>query len=142
MRKCKKQIPLNSFFCTKTLNVLLSHEDALSEILMSQEIAEDDNVLKTYHDRSDYKSNSLLNREKKTLETFLHHGDFAIVNPLGNKTVKYKISGFHFVLGNLPPQHRSRQKYIHFSTMYSSKLMTKYRNQEILRPLLDDLRKV
>ena len=99
-------------------------------------------MLRTYHDRSDFKSNSLLHSEKKTLEIFLHHGDFGIVNSLGNKTMKYKTSVFHFVLGNLPPQYRPRQKDIHFSTMYSSKLMTKYRYQEILRQLLDDLGKL
>ena len=51
----------------KTLNVLLSHEDALSEVLKSQEVTEHDNVLRTYHDGSAIKSNSLLNSEKKTL---------------------------------------------------------------------------
>ena len=62
------------------MNVLLSHEVALSEVLKSQEVTEDDNVLKTYHDGSAFKSNSLL--------IFLHHDDFGIVNPLGNQTVK------------------------------------------------------
>ena len=72
----------------KTLNVLLSHEDALSKVLKSQQITEHDNVLRTYHDGSAFKSNSLLNSEKKTLEIVLYHDDFGIVNPLGNKTVK------------------------------------------------------
>ena len=91
----------------KTLNVLLSHEDALSEVLKSPEITEHDNVLRTY-DGSAFKSNSLLNSEKKTLEIVLYHDDFGIINPLGNKTIKYKTSGFYFVLGNLPPHYRSR----------------------------------
>ena len=126
----------------KTLNVLLSHEDALNEVLKSQEVTEHDNVLRTYHDGSAFKSNSLLNSEKKTLEIVLYHDDFGIVNPLGNKTVKYKTSGFYFVLGNLLPQYRSRQKDIHLAIMCSSKLISKYGYQEILRPLLDDLRKL
>ena len=83
-----KYIPLY-----KTLNVLLSHEDALSEVLKSQEVTEDDNALRTY-DGSAFKPNSLLNSEKKTLEILLYHDDFGIVNPLGNKTMKYKTSGF------------------------------------------------
>ena len=122
------------------MNVLLSHEDVLSEVLKLQEIT-DDNVLKTY-DGIIFKSNPLLNSEKKILEIVLNHDDFGIVNPLGNKTVKYKTSGFYFVLGNLPPQYRSRQKDIHLAIMYSSKLISKYGYQEILRPLLDDLRKL
>ena len=126
----------------KTLNVLLSHEDALSEVLKSQEVTQHDNVLRTYHDGSAFKSNSLLNSEKKTLEIVWYHDDFGIVNPLGNKTVKYKTSGFYFVFGNLPPQYRSRQKDIYLAFMCSSKLISKYGYQEILRPLLDDLRKL
>ena len=126
----------------KTLNVLLSHEDVLSEVSKSQEITEDDYVLKTYHDGSAFKFNSPLNSEKKTLEIVFYHDDFGIVNPLGNKTVKYKTPGFYFMLGNLPPQYRSRQKDIHLAIMYSSKLISKYEYQEILRPLLDDLRKL
>ena len=103
----------------KTWNVLLSNEDVLrlrlSEVLKSPKITEDNNVLKTYHDESAFKSNSLLNTEKKTLEIVLYHDGFGIVNPLGNKPVKYKTSGFYFVLGNLRPQYRSRQKDIHLA---------------------------
>ena len=51
----------------KTLNVIFSREDVLSEVLQSQEVTEDGNVLRTYHDGSAFKSNSLLNSEKKTL---------------------------------------------------------------------------
>ena len=101
----------------KKLNVPLSHEDTLSEILKSLEVTEDDNVLRIYHDRSAFKSNPLLNSEKKTLEIALYHDDFGIVNPLGNKMVKYKASGFYFVLGNLPLQYRTREKDIYLAIM-------------------------
>ena len=117
----------------KTLNVLLSREDVLSEVTRSH---------RTYHDRTAFKFNFLLNSEKKTLEIVLYHHDFGIVNPLANKTVKYKTSGFYFVLRNLPPQYRSCQKDIHLAIMCYSKLISKYGYQEILRPLLDDLRKL
>ena len=97
---------------------------SLVKFLKSQEITEGDNVLKTYYDGSAFKSNSLLNSEKKTLEIVLYHDDFGIVNPLGNKTVKYKTSGFYFVLGNFPPEYRSCQKDIHLRIMCSSKLIS------------------
>ena len=64
----------------KSLNVLLSHQDALSEVLKSQEVTEHDNILRTYHDGSAFKSNSLLNSENKILEMVLYHDDFGIVN--------------------------------------------------------------
>ena len=56
---------------SKTLNILLSHEDALSEVLKSQEVTERDNVLRTYHYGSAFKCNSLLNSEKNTLNCFV-----------------------------------------------------------------------
>ena len=126
----------------KTLNVLLIHEDALSEFLKSQEATEDDNVLRTYHDGSAFKSNSLLNSERKMLEIVLYHDNFGIVNPLGNKAVEYKTLRFYFVLGNLPPQYRSHQKDIHLAIMCSPKLISKHGYHEILRLFLDDLRKL
>ena len=126
----------------KTLNILLIHQDALSEFLKSQEPTEDDNVLRTYHDGSDFKSNSLLNSERKTLEIVLYHDNVGIVKPLGKKSVEYKTLGFYFVLGNLPPQYRSHQKGIRLAIMCSPKLISKYGYQEILRLFLDDLRKL
>ena len=126
----------------KTVNVLLSHEDALSEVLKLQEVTGNDNVLRTYHDGYAFKPNSPLNSEKKTLEIVLYHDDFGIVNTLGNKTMKDETSEFYFVLGNLPPLYRSRQKDIHLAIMCSSKLISKYGYQKTLRPLLHDLGKL
>lgn len=42
---------------------------------------------------STFKSNCLLNSEKKKLEVALYHNNFYIVKPLGNKPGKYKTSG-------------------------------------------------
>ena len=94
----------------KTLNVLLIHQDALTEFLKSQEPTEDDNVFRTYHDGSAFKSNCLLNSERKMLEIVLYHDNVGIVKPLGKKAVEYKTLWFYFVLGNLPPQYRSHKK--------------------------------
>ena len=91
---------------------------------------------------SAFKSNFLLNLERKTLETVLYHDDFGSINPLGNKTVKYETSMIYFVLGNLPPQYRSCQRDIHLTSTCSSKLISKYCYEEIIRPFLDDLRKL
>ena len=52
------------------------------------------------------------------------------------------LKGFYFVLGNLPPQYRSRQKEIHLAIMCSSKLISKYGYQKILQPLVEDLWKL
>ena len=85
------------------MNVLISHKDTLREILKSQEVREDDNVLRTFHDVNTFKCTSLLNSERKTLEIILRYDDFGIASPLQNERVKYKTLGFYFVLGNLTP---------------------------------------
>ena len=75
----------------QTLNFLLSLKNAFSEVLKSQEVTEDDNVLRTCHDGSAFKSNSLLNSERRTLQIILYHDDFGIANPLGNSKVKNRV---------------------------------------------------
>ena len=80
----------------KTLNVLLIHQDALTEFLKSQEPTEDDNVFRTYHDGSAFKSNCLLNSERKMLEIVLYHDNVGIVKPLGKK--QWSTKHYDFIL--------------------------------------------
>ena len=61
-------------------------------------------------DGTAYKENKLFSSDKNTLQICPHHDDFNIVNPLGNKRQKYKISAFYFVIGNLSAKFKSRLK--------------------------------
>ena len=125
----------------KTLDVVLHHEDVLGEILCNDEIAESGH-LKSYCDGLNYYSNELFASEKLTLELVLYHDDFNIVNPLGNKTVKYKISAFYFVVGNIPARYRSRLKDINLIILSPASYISEYGYQTILAPVIDDIKKL
>ena len=76
------------------------------------------------------------------LEIILHYDDFNVVNPLGNKVSKYKLSAFYFVVGNISNKFRSRLKDIHLVLLCPSTLVTEYGYEKLLTPLLEDLYKL
>ena len=72
------------------------------------------------------KKSQLFNSEPNALQICLYHDDFNIVNPLGNKTYKYKISAFYFVIGDLANKCKSRLKYIHLCILSTATVVDKY----------------
>ena len=124
-----------------TLDVILQHEDVLSEILADTNCNNNNlgNKLKSFKDGTAYKENKLFSSDKNTLQICLYHDDFNIVNPLGNKTQKYKISAFYFVIGNLSAKFKSRLKDVHLAILSPAYLVGKYGYKKILAPLLEDL---
>ena len=71
------------------------------------------------------------------LYKYAYHDDFNIVNPSGNKTEKYKVSAFHFIIGNFSAKFKSRLKYIHLAVLSPAAFVSKYGYKTILAPLLD-----
>ena len=121
-----------------TLRVVLSHEDILAHILQQNE--NNDGVYKSFRDGAAYKNNLFLNSTPNVLELCIYHDDFSIVNPLGNKTHKHKISAFYFVLGNFPSKFRSRLNDIYLILLYPASLVAKYGYHSLLSPLIEDLK--
>ena len=123
-----------------TLNAVLRHEDVLAHIYA--ETSPQNGVIKTFRDSLGFKSNTFLNSREHVLEICLYHDEFSIVNSLGNKTHKHKISAFYFVLGNLPPKFKSRLKDIHLVILSPANFVSKYGCNSILSLLLEDLKKL
>ena len=96
----------------------------------------------SFRDGTACKENQLFNSEPNALQICLYHDDFNIVNPLGNKTQKYKISAFYFVIGNFANKYKSLLKDIHLCILSPATFVNKYGYEKILRPLLDDLLKL
>ena len=96
----------------------------------------------SFRDGTAHKENQLFNSEPNTLQICLYHDDFNIVNPLGNKIQKDKISAFYFVTGNFANKYKSRLKDIHLCILSPAFFVNKYGYEKILRPLLDDLLKL
>ena len=130
-----------------TLEVILQHEDVLSVLYAENgsnnaSTNSDRKKLRSYRDGIALRENGLFSCDKHALQICLYHDDFNIVNPLGNKTQKYKVSAFYFVIGNFSGKYKSRFKDIHLAILSPASLVSKYGYKEILTPLLEDLLKL
>ena len=121
-----------------TWNTVLRHQVVLVHIYA--ETSPQCGVIKTFGDSLAFKSNKFLNSRERDSEICLYHDDFSVVNPLGNKTHKHKISAFCFVLGSLPPKFKSRLKDIHLVLLSRANFVSKYGYNSILSPLLKHLK--
>ena len=92
-----------------TLTTLLKHEDILGEVLNGPKT--NTNMCNCYADGKIFISRRRVHLKNPSegikLEIILHHDDFNVVKPLGNKTSKYKVSVFYFALENLPVSYKS-----------------------------------
>ena len=125
-----------------TLNVLLNDRDTFSCHIEENRTMPDSKTLKNFHDGIAFQENILLSSDKNTIELIFYHDDFNVVNPLGNKTVKYKTSAFYFVLGKLPSKYRSKLSDIHLVLLTSALLVSKYGYGKILQPVLNDIKEL
>ena len=115
-----------------TLAMLLKHEDVLGKVLNGPKT--NTNLYNCYSDGKIFKENDFWSTSEgiKKLEIILYHDDFNVVNPLGNKTSKYKVSAFYFVLGNLPAKYKSCLTDIHPVGLAQAKVITKYGYENVL----------
>ena len=119
-------------------NVILQHEDVLGELASNCE-SEHANLetFKSFEDGRYFKENVLFQSNPNALQICLYHNDFNIVNPLGNKTEKYKVSAFYFVIGNFSAKFKSRLKDIHQAVLSPAALVGRSAKIETLSKLLD-----
>ena len=122
-----------------TLKVLLEHEHVLGSVLDQGNDKEGNGRLRTFKDGTTYRRNELFSLDKNSSQLVLYH-DFGTVNPLGNKVSKYKVSAFYFVLGNIQAKYRSRLNNRNLVLLSPSALVQRYGYQDILLPLLDDIK--
>ena len=79
------------------------------------------NIYERFSEGEAFKGSNFWNEtESMKLEIILYHDDFNVVNPLGNKTSKYKVSACYFVLGNLPASKIQISSHTHSSCKLSS----------------------
>ena len=121
-----------------TLETLLGHQDMLNFVLASK--APSDECISNYCDGSVYRNNPLFKSEPHALQLILYHDDFQVANPLGNKTVFHKMSGFYMQLANIPFEYRSQLNDIHLVMVYKAKMLDAFGYKNLLRPLIDDLK--
>ena len=122
----------------QTLKYLLQFEDIFSEVVNGH--ISQDNTLQDVCDGELFKENILFSESHKHLQLMLYFDDFNVVNPLGNKLKKHKLSAFYMTLGNISPKFRSQNKSIFLVALCRSKLVKEYGHAKILEPLLDDVK--
>ena len=124
----------------ETLKYLLQFEDIFSEVVNGH--ISNDNALRDVCDGSSCKENILFSASYQHLQLLLYFDDFNVVNPLGNKLKKYKLSAFYMTLGNIAPRFRSQNKSIYLVALCRTKLLKEYGYAKILAPVLDDIKKL
>ena len=122
----------------ETLKVLLQNDDIFSSVVNSHNSK--DGKLRDFCDGHFHKQHQLFAVDDLALQVVLYYDDFGAVNPLGHRAKKYKIAGFYFMLANVHPKDRSRLHTIHLAALCFSKGLRKCGFEEVLRPLVNDLK--
>ncbi|XP_047140208.1 uncharacterized protein LOC105846398 [Hydra vulgaris] len=75
------------------------------------------------------------------LQIQLYVDEVELCNPIGAKRGKHKVTAFYFLLGNIPSEFCSKQKFIHLALLIEHKFikMAEYDYTEVLCPLIYDL---
>ena len=89
-----------------------------------------------------FKTNAVFCQEKHALQIQLYYDDFETANPLGSKKGIHKLGCIYFILRNLPPKCNSVFMNIHVVALFHSQDLKKYGFSEILKPLIDDVKKL
>lgn len=77
--------------------------------------------------------------DKTLFRIHLYSDEFEVVNPLGAKKGKHKVSAFYFTLGNIEQKYNSLLRNIHLCLIVRYCFVKKYSYKVILQPLINDL---
>lgn len=134
-----------SFQCIPILQILhtiLTRGHSRNIVLRTDTRASRGDILSDFHEGSIYKNHPFFSSSEKQLQIQLYTDEFEVLNCLGSKKLKHKISCFYFVRLNIPPKYRSQLRNIHVTILVRHKFVLKYGYESILRPLISDLLKL
>lgn len=123
----------------KTISSLVQHEDILGFIMNPPPSSEN---IKSYFDSEAFRENILFSEQHPTLQIKLYMDDFQIVTPLGNKTIKNKITAVYYVIGNIPHKYSSKLHTIQLAILCKSCHVKTYGFNKIMDPLISSLSKL
>ena len=123
----------------------------------------DNGIIRDYCDAAMFLKHPLLTLDSNFLQIFLYYDDLEVCNPLGSKRIihklgklfihpsdliyslsppLYNIAVFYFVLGNIPPLFHSKVSRIQLATIAKSEHLKKYGANTILKPIIEDIKKL
>ena len=135
----------------ETVKFILGNEDIVSHILQRErKHNHDPDVLCDYTDGEIFKNHSFYSTESNCIKLQLQFyiDEFEVVNPLGSKRGKHKLSAVYFVIGNIHQKYRSKLEHIYLCLLVRHAYVESptnndrgktYSYEEILDPLLRDL---
>ena len=121
------------------LKKVLSVEDIQLSIHRQAQKGTSPNILSDFTDGTFYQNHRIFCENPDALRLHLYNDEFEVVNPLGAKRGKHKVSAFYFVIGNIEQRYRSQLRNIHLLAIVKDSLIKKYSFGDILKPLLKDL---
>lgn len=123
----------------QTLKALLKFDDVFSEVINGHS-SPDGDILGDFCDGVRFHDNELFSKQPNSLQIQLYCDDFTVANPLGTHVHLLKFCVLYFVLGNLPPMHRSKLRTIQSVILCPTIYVKKYGYESILQPLISDLK--
>ncbi|KAL2096068.1 hypothetical protein ACEWY4_008216 [Coilia grayii] len=109
--------------------------------MLNNDTSTSEDLLRDFSDGDLCKSNPLLCK-KHTLQLKFYIDEFEVVNPVGSKRGKHKLTAVYFKIGNLDNKFLSQLQNTYLSTLVRHKLIqtgcTDY--DEVFHPLLSDVR--
>lgn len=125
----------------KVLKNYLSHEDIQDHIFSSGN-SETDEFLTDYSDGEIFRHHQFFKDNPNALRLHFYEDEFEVLNPLGSKRSKHKLSAFYYTVGNLDKRYTSQQRHIHLALLVRYSFVKRCGWHVILKPLLDDLEKL
>lgn len=121
------------------LQKLAKNEDIWA-MLNSQPAEKNEDILEDYTDGEQCKTHPLLCNHN-SIRLHFYVDEFEIVNPLGAKRGKHKLTAVYFKLGNLHHRYTSKVEHIYLSILVKHKFIHKDASNydDVFRPLIEDI---
>ena len=123
----------------ETLTALLNNKQFLTELLKEPHYRRD-GKLGDFADGSVFENHDIFANDVQALQIILYYDDCDLCNSAGSRVTKHKIAFFYFTLGNLPLECRAKLDAIFLLAVVKTSHLKKYGFDEILKPLLCDLK--
>lgn len=126
----------------EVLRKYCSHEDIWDQIQAELNIEKDELVLNDYRDGLHFKNHKIFAGNPQALRLHFYEDEFEVCNPLGSKRNKHKLFAIYYTVGNVGTKYCSQLKHMHLALLVRYCHVKQFGLDEILKPLIDDLKKL
>ena len=124
----------------ESFKVLL--QDSSFKQMLAGAKANGEDKIRDVKDGSHYKNNKYFLENEEAFAAILYSDAVEMSNPLGAATGKYKVVFVYYTLCEIEKPQRSKIDRIQLAMAFKEKLLKKYSLKTIMKPLINDLRKL